>query len=513
MIASKKMSNLSTIESEYSRWEAISDVFHQWIEDKTDILKPGLNPEPTIKVLIFLALFDAKKACTYSEIKEIFKTKNVIKGLIPDNTLRTSILSLSKTLDKFHHPLELKSERGSFQLITRTTNKLNLDLPKTNKSDSVIILLDPPAIKAEDIAFELIEKSRLPFHSLYFLERSARWWEIFSHNEAEIRVKYETESWLKLGVRDRILSNTNETISFVGLAPGEGLTEIELLKIILLENPNKKIHYLAVDLSKRLLREHINLLKETLASEIETGRVICTGVIADIFCNFSDTVNRVRNELFNKNYIEKESDFLPASSSLLVTYLGNCLGNYYQDQETEIFSIIYSTFQNRPLEFLVGVSVMRSTPDEYKRNWDDFLLQTPKHLLEINKLLESSRADDSKSLPEFDLPKVGDSNRCPSVIPETYIVRHRIEGQIYRFYYKLEYDLNLKFDLNKGLRPLPKGTLILLYNIVKYNMKTLINGIEACGLFKVKYDPKYHQIIDTPNGVREYAVFSGFLDK
>jgi hypothetical protein len=128
---------------------------------------------------------------------------------------------------------------------------------------------------------------------------------------------------------------------------------------------------------------------------------------------------------------------------LLVTYLGNCLGNCYQDQETEIFSIIHSTFQNRPLEFLVGVSVMRPTPDEYTRNWDDFLLQTPKHLLDTNKLLESSRASDSKYLPEFNLPKTGENNRCPSVVPESYIVRHRIEGQIYRFYYKLEYDLNV----------------------------------------------------------------------
>ena len=68
---------------------------------------------------------------------------------------------------------------------------------------------------------------------------------------------------------------------------------------------------------------------------------------------------------------------------------------------------------------------MRSKPDEYKRNWDDFLLQTPKHLLETNKLLESSRSFDSEHLPEFNLPKAGDSERCPSVVPESYIVRHR----------------------------------------------------------------------------------------
>lgn len=506
------MNAIATLKSEHHRWKAIYDVFYQWIENRMDILNPGLKPEPTIKVLIFLALLDAEKPCTYLDIREIFKEKCVINGIIPDNTLRTSILNLAKTLDKFNHSLELRSDRGKFQLVSRIP-KLTIESPLIRQEDPGILLLDPSAIKAEDIAYELVEKARLPFQALYHLEWSARWWEIFSHNESQIRVQYEVEAWEKLGIKDRLLLNQNELISIVSLAPGEGLAEIELLKKILLENPQKKIHYLAVDSSHRLLRQHINLLKETLAAEIRIGRILCIGVIADIFCNFHDTVNRVKSELVDRALISQECDFLPASSSLLVTYLGNCLGNYYQDQETEIFSIIHSTFQNRPLEFLVGVSVMRSTPDEYKRNWDDFLLQTPKHLLETNKLLKSSRTSDSECLPEFNLPKMGDSNRCPSVFPEAYIVRHRIEGQIYRFFYKLEYDLNLAFELNKGLRPLPKGTLILLYNIVKYNMKTLANGIETCGLFKIKYDPKYHQMVDTPNGMREYAVFSAFLDK
>jgi hypothetical protein len=43
-------------------------------------------------------------------------------------------------------------------------------------------------------------------------------------------------------------------------------------------------------------------------------------------------------------------------------------------------------------------------------------------------------------------------------------------------------------------------------------MDTLVKGIEMTGLFKVKYDPKYHQIVDTPNGKREYSVFSAYLD-
>ena len=261
------MNPIPTLKHDQHRWEPVPDAFNQWIETRLDDLKPGLLPEPTIKVLIFLALLDADKACTYLEIRELFNAKGVIKGMIPDNTLRTSVLSLSKTLDKFNHSMELKSERGKFQLVKRE-HKQTLNLISKKPQDPVMILLDPPAINAEKIAHELIEKARLPFQALYFLEWSARWWEIFSHNESQIRVQYEVSAWERLGIKDRLLSNENEIFSVIGLAPGEGLAEIELLKTILSENPHKKVHYLAVDSSKRLLRQHINLLRETLATEI-----------------------------------------------------------------------------------------------------------------------------------------------------------------------------------------------------------------------------------------------------
>ncbi|MDP1603658.1 MAG: L-histidine N(alpha)-methyltransferase [Legionella sp.] len=503
---------MTIVDSKAQSWEIVHDVFNDWIKNREYELNICHNAKPTIKMLIFLALIDAKKTCTYNEIREIFKTKNIIKGIVPDNTLRTSILNLGKMLDKLNHELELKSSRGNFQLIPRMFMSARTIASPKHQSP-VMLLLDSPYIKAEDIAIELVEKARLPFHALYFLERSAHWWEIFSHNESQIRIQYEARSWEKLRIKDRLDNNTNDIISFVALAPGEGLSEIELLKKILNENPNKTVHYIAIDLSQRLLRGHINLLKESLTTEIDQDRIICVGIIADIFYNLSETINKVRNELVNSKLINQAHDFLPTTSGLLVTYLGNCLGNYYQDQETEIFSIIYSTFPNRPLEFLVGVSVMRSTADEYKRNWDDFLLQTPKYLLETNKLFESSRSPNDQHLPEFNLPKTGTSERCPLVVPELYIVRQGIEGQVYRFYYKLEYDLKLSTSLSKGIRSLPRGTLILLYNIVKYNMHTLIHGIEAFGLFKVEYDHNFHQIIDTPNGKREYAVFSAYLSK
>lgn len=501
------MSIDESVQIAYSAWEPITESFFQWLGDKESLLNPGLAAEPTIKVLIFLALLEADKAYTYDEIRETFRKKNVIKGNIPDNTLRSSVLSLSKTLDKFSHSLTLKSSRGRFQLIERS-DKIKPEIA-INDQDPVVLLLHPPAIKAEEVAITLMEKGVLSFSGLYFLEWSARWWEIYSSKEAEIRVSYEVGAWEKLGIKNRIsnFSCSDEIIGIVGLAPGEGLAEIGLLKKVLGEN-KQKIHYLAIDTSPKLLRDHIGLLKEILTPEIESGRLICSGVVADIFTGLREALDRVRLVFKNRG-----SEFLPLSCSMLVTYFGNCLGNNYQDQETEFFSMVYSIFQNRPLEVLVGVSVMRDTSDKYIRNWDDFLLQAPKHLLETKKLLKSHRKESSQEIPEFTLNQnANKNNRCPVVKPEPYFVRHQIKGQIYRFYYKLAFDLDLAENLDRP-STLPKGSLILLHSITKYNMKTLVEGIKRCGLFKVEYLSNYHQVVETPNGKREYAVFSAFVEK
>lgn len=500
--------------SEHSTWQAVPESFKSWLNNREHILEPALAPEPTIKVLVFLALLESDKPCTYEDIRETFQSKNIIKGTVPNNTLRTSVLNLGKALKKFNHPLELKSFRGRFQL-TQRINKSTVTSSNLSSLDPVVLLLEP-AIKAEQVALTLIEKALLSLPGLYFLEWSARWWEAYSSKEAEIRVLYEAGAWEKLGIRNRLLKpqETRQLIGIVGLAPGEGLAEIGLLKKILRENENQQIHYLAIDTSQRLLRDHIGLLKETFTPEIESGRLICAGVVADIFTGLREAVERTRLEFKQREIINTPLDFLPSSCCMLVTYFGNCLGNNHQDQETEFFSLIHSIFQNRPLEILAGVSVMRPTSDEYIRDWDDFLLQTPRHLLETKKLLNSLQPEGTTEISEFRLSKDDTQNsRCPPVIPEKYIVRHKIEGQIYRFYYKLAFDLELNNSLKHSIRPLPKGTLILLHSIIKYNMKTLVNGIEKSGLFTIIYDEKYHQVVNTSNGKREYAVFSAHLEK
>ncbi|MBV9576708.1 MAG: hypothetical protein JO149_08810, partial [Gammaproteobacteria bacterium] len=379
-----------------------------------------------------------------------------------------------------------------------------------------VLLLDEPIVNEAEIAKSFVEKSMIPFHALYCLEWSARSWEIYSRDEAETRVPYEAGALEKLGIKERLFksSGVDEPLSVISFGPSEGLAEIALLKKIFNDDNNQKIHYLAVESSPRLLRNHIGLLKEALTEEITNNRLLCAGVVADIFSNLRETIRKARSEFKNVGTIISDNDFIPSSSGLLITYFGNCLGNDGNNApEVGFFSMVHSIFPNRPLEILVGVSVARPKPDKYKRNWDNFLLQTPKHLLETSKLFDSLRQENSDELSEFTLPKNSEKNtRCPPVIPEPYLARHQIEGQIYRFYYKLAFDLKLN-ELSHEFRQLPKGTLILLYNIIKYNMPSLVAGIEKIGLFKVKYNPHYHQIVKTENGEREYAVFSAYIEE
>ncbi len=247
--------------------------------------------------------------------------------------------------------------------------------------DRVVLLVDSPAITAEDIARTLVLEGRLPFHALYFLEWSARWWEVYSGDEAAIRAPYEAVALDKLGIEKRLLGADGvgdgdaEVLSFVGLAPGEGFGEIEILKKLLKSEkqsaggatPSKtpKIHYLAVDSSPRLLRDHIGLLREKFAPQLESGDLLCAGVVADVFTGLIDAVKDARAEFNRRKVLPSGAEFLPAVSPALVTYLGNCLGNDERDSELRVFSAVYGSLPNRPLELLVGVSVMCDIPDDF----------------------------------------------------------------------------------------------------------------------------------------------------
>ena len=500
--------------------------FRDWLGDRAGILSPGLKVEPTIKVLSFLALHSADESCSYDDIKRIFEQHQVIKtGEVPNVSLRSALHSLGIALKESGHPLQLaRTGRGTFQLVPN-----NEPMGAKRIEDERALILEHPAINATEVARQIVEDGRIPFQALYFLEWSARWWEAYSGEEAEIRAPYECSSIEKLGVLKRLFPDRRERMCFLSLAPGEGLAEIRILKELLrnshgeeAESEQIQIHYLAIDSSPRLLRDHIGLVKEAFRPELRAGNLICAGVVADIFTGIAQSVDEVRAKFSGraKGTIPRGGKFFDESWPVLVTYLGNCLGNE-QFNEHRIFSSVYSSLLHRPLEFLVGVSIMHGEKESYKRIWDDFLLQTPRHLLDAN-LLISHQTPESKALREFELaeegmPRFGDINnrRCPEVVPRDYQPFDGIRGQVYSFEYRLEFDLSTAIE---GVKR-PATSLVTLYDIIKYDLKSLANGIRRRGIFEVEFidegeSPDYAAlIVETENGKRKYQVFSAFLSE
>ena len=42
-------------------WEANNDIFNEWLGNRHAVLEPGLVPQPSIKILVFLALLDSEQ--------------------------------------------------------------------------------------------------------------------------------------------------------------------------------------------------------------------------------------------------------------------------------------------------------------------------------------------------------------------------------------------------------------------------------------------------------------------
>lgn len=512
-MVSEKVLNIS------DTWEPVKEEFLKWLGHRENLLDPCIPPEPTGKCLVFLALLDSDRYCTYEDIQEIISRKNVIRGNIPNVTLRTSVASLGKTLDKFRHPLELKSLRGHFKLEKRPPDFSKKKERADKKNSGIIVLMDDIVTEEsqeEEIARTIIKKTTIPFKALFLLEWSARMWEHYSSEETEMRFPQEFNAWYNLGIKERLSKDgaIKECVNVVGLAVGEGLSEIGVLKTITEDKDISKIHYLAVESSPRLLRDHIGLIKESFFNEIASGRLLCAGVLSDMFYDLNEPVERARKAFLSMGVTNSSEEFLPKDSGLLITYFGNCLGNNAPDKETEIFALIRSSFRHRPLEFLVGTAVIHSDiPEQYKRNWDDFLIQMPKYLMETRGLLVSSSNCNSTDR-EFLLTKNGKKKeRFPDVILDPYIAQHGIKGKIYRFYYKLSHDLCISEKLDDSIPSLPRGTQILLMNVIKYDMRTLIQAVENGMSFKVSYNDKFNAVLKTQNGEREYATFSAYLEE
>ena len=164
--------------------------------------------------------------------------------------------------------------------------------------------------------------------------------------------------------------------------------EIDLLQRILKDKTYKPriIHYLAVDMSPILLKAHLTKLKKTFGKELNEKRLICIAAIGNIF-ELKTTVEAARKYIGKRK--KATGNFLPNNVPILISYLGNCLGNDDPEREWSIFSSVIKAFPRNPLCFLVGISVMQKRPDRYGATRFQFLLNTPRYLMENLGLIQT----------------------------------------------------------------------------------------------------------------------------
>jgi hypothetical protein len=370
--------------------------------------------------------------------------------------------------------------------------------------ERVVTKIDPPEITPEKLARTLIVNRSLPSYAFYTLPpNSAFWWSAFSREEVRLRRDYEGGAISALGVDAHLYKKSGATeVGLIGLAVGEGAGEIEIIKRVLRDlGPDGRVHYLAIDMSPPLLLAHLDTLRDVFANELRAGRLNVAVVLSDMK-EASKAVSDVRREFSSRGI-----SFLPDNIPLLVTCLGNVLGNETEpDKEVSTVAAIRDNFPNRPMCVLGGVSVSRASSDEYDQSWFEFLMQPLRYLSGLGLLVskETRDFDRPECLPS---PPTGDAESYSvECVRRTSLGTNGNRVKIHDFYYNLRGTLTLT-DENLTLE---SGARILLYSVTKYEVEGLARAIGAAG-FRV-YVSEHFQKIETADEVREYAVFAALTD-
>ncbi len=116
--------------------------------------------------------------------------------------------------------------------------------------------------------------------------------------------------------------------------------------------------------------------------------------------------------------------------------------------------------------------------------------------------MNSHKEEDPTQEDEFILPEVKTEEdkplkegRWPEVTQLDYngdgLVRGtHVKGKIYEFFYVTQWDLSMTLE-GEELR-VPAGTSLLLYNIIKFDVDTLVDFLVSLkGLFKVGHEPEF----------------------
>lgn len=501
---------LSALQEKIMSFEINESKASEWISKWKDSFGPIAEDPTSVKTLIYLTLLErSDEPTSYQDIADELKRRGVIEGEVEDFVpLRNGMNQILNAL-KTHGLYEVENRKNgrasSFRLKSRDRSAAKNNGAGEGRVGKIVKTLDDPELTAatefEYVAEKLMIDRVMPFYGIYLPMTAASRWVLYSEGEAtKERSNYEGDQCLYL--LDEWLSKfRGEEISVIGLGVGEGLGEIEILERLLgrkgdgVEGYNfSRIHYCAIDTNVHLLMDHVERLKHKFKAEIESNKLLCGVACGDFLKDFSKIVQRLRAEFATAGHLDHGQSFLPESGTL-VSILGNVVGNAETAKEWSYFEPVMAELKGYDLAFLVGVSVPQPEQDEPEpyEALEDLLLSAPRYLTHELAMLETGQGEEDakrKEEPEFVLPKskAEKSRRWPGGTRRPYegagikiIEGAQVRGEIYEFYYITQWKLSMKLG-DKELT-IPKGSPLLLHNIIKFDKDTLVKFLQSKGLY------------------------------
>lgn len=471
------------------------------------------NSKNTGKELVEQALKNKKgEFLTYEDMPNVLMELGIIDE-------KTDIPKLILNLRNGMSELTGEQNNNSNYLIeTTTTGKIKsfklVDKPMSQRKAEVIEVIEKNDFSSmQTLARRLMRDRRMPFYGIYLPLRAVSRWVRYSEEDeeaSETKRKYEGRKCEEL-LKEWLLKSKKQDkiLSIIGLGIGEGVGEIELIERLLKQG--FKIHYCAIDMNPFLLMDHATRLKYKFEREIKNGELVCSVVADNFLKNFSNIVEKVRTKVEEKKITD---DFIPKDSNVLVSILGNVLGNLEnRASEGVYFKTIRDEFESQNIAFLLGVGVLHEDEAPYKL--DDLFLATPRYLTHELGILKSSLKTEKRDSKEFYI----DSEERFQIKNADYqgdgLVHDEnahVKGKIYEFLYTTKGELKMEVEDGQFLT-LPPETKLLLYNIIKFDLKKLFGFLEFKGLKIPHRDKTPHKDIEILNVGTEaekrlYAVFA-----
>ena len=307
---------------------------------------------PTLKTVLFLALLDAgTEDSGYRELEDRMIDRGVIaKNKVRSDSLRVAMRELTQLIHKRPSPYSVaRFQRGTqsrFRLEHGGGALLGAAAESGEQGETFVtcFAFDHPKLQADAWERYFGNHFALPPYLPFCLPESAARWiasanaSVSDNDKAETvesnETFFESTSWRRLGIKAQLLdaaadNSSSRVIAVVGLAVGEGHGEIALLEQVLEDlSADKHVHYLAVDLSHVFLASHAHRLRVKFAKEIAEGRLLCAAVVGDVADLAVTPTSLPRHPVaVARRATGLGENFLPRDSPMLMTYLGNNLGD------------------------------------------------------------------------------------------------------------------------------------------------------------------------------------------